>query len=89
MSISNHVEVAANHPRYIARGRDGFQFIKEENSKLGRGGSIDVGKEKGKIGGGRSKVDREGVGVEVESTHFRRESFHAERIPPDVRLALE
>jgi hypothetical protein len=62
MTVSDHVEVATEHPWGIRGWNNSFKLIQESNSQLRRSGCIHVGNEKRKVGKSGHKVNRDSIG---------------------------
>lgn len=83
MRVSNHIEIAAKHPRSVQRRNNGLELIKESMSELWRSRGINICNVEGGISNGGGKVNgdgaRSGKGSKVGKKRIRPSSKHAPR----------
>jgi hypothetical protein len=61
LRVSDHVEVADDHPRNVRVGGNGSELVQEVWPAFGAGRSVDISDGEGEAGGGRRKGDGKGV----------------------------
>lgn len=88
MRVSNHIEIAAKHPRSVQRQNNGLELIKESMSELWRSRGINICNVEGGIsnGGGKGNGDgvRSGKGSKVGKKRIRPSNK-----PPEEPLVAE